>query len=114
MNVMRIGSRDEFRTKSCYKLYLYAVKLANQVNEYIDKGFLVLSDGEPVNRFVFYGHSNPCVGEGSDRCIVSWVGNTFDDNGKVWLHGDVTKTDIKKMFKNILIYNPKDSIKLKV
>ena len=102
-----LGTVDEFHSKKCYDLYLYAVELAKQINNYIDRGYIVL-DGEDIfrNKFVFYSMDRPCVAERSGNCSFVYFGSTFDTNGKVWLHGEETRTSIKKRFLEFKIVNP--------
>lgn len=109
-----IAKENEFHSKSCYELYLYAVSLAKQVNEYIDKGYIVTEDNYPFNKFVFYDtHSNkPIIAEKKNEALYVWYGTATDYNGKVWLHGEITKKSIKKDFKKIVIIEPKHKIKL--
>jgi hypothetical protein len=113
MDMEKIGTIDEFHSKTCYNLYMYAVKLAKQVNEYIDKGCLVLSGEQRIDKFIFH-KDDPCIAEYDGYTSMIWYGSCYDDNGKVWLHGDVTKKQIKKDFKNIDIYEPANRIKLKL
>ena len=51
------GTVDEFHSQKYYDLYLYAIEFAKQINNYIDKGYIVL-DGDDVfkNKFVFLQH----------------------------------------------------------
>ena len=107
-----LGTINEFHTKSCYKLYLYAVELAKQANDYIDKGWLVLDDGQPLKKFVFYSMGSPCVAEKDGNCTMVWFGSCYDDEGKVWLHGDYTKKRIRERFKKIQIFDPANAVKL--
>lgn len=102
-----LGTVDEFHSQKCYYLYLYAVEFAKQINEYIDKGYIVL-DGDDVfkNKFVFYSMDIPCIAERSDNCSIIYFGSTFDHNGKVWLHGEESKLSIKKRFSQFKMVNP--------
>jgi len=111
-NKKQLGTVDEFHTKSCYKLYMYAVSLAKQVNEYIDKGWLVLHEGQPLKKFIFYSRCSPCIAEKDGNCIIIWIGSTYDVEGKVWLHGDYTKKTIKERFQKIQIFDPANAVKL--
>ena len=72
-NKKQLGTVDEFHTKSCYKLYMYAVSLAKQVNEYIDRGWLVLYKGKPLKKFVFYSINSPCIGGRDGNCTIIWI-----------------------------------------
>ena len=101
------GTVDEFRTKTCYGLYMYAVGLAKQVNDYIDKGWLVSRNGEALGRFIFRSMGEPCIAEEKGNCSLAWFGSFYDSTGKVWLHGDVTKKIIREKFEEIIICNPK-------
>ncbi|MFA5759788.1 MAG: hypothetical protein WC942_10590 [Clostridia bacterium] len=109
-----LGVVNEFHTKSCYKLYMYAVLLAKRVNEYIDKGWLVLYEGQHLKKFVFYSMGSPCIGERDDSCTMVWIGNSYDREGRVWLHSDYTKKTIKKMFQKIQIFDPANAVRLNV
>ena len=102
-----LGTVDEFHSQKCYDLYLYAVGFAKQINEYIDKGYIVLDGGDDVfkNKFVFY-KDRPCVAERSGNCSFIYFGSTFDYNGKVWLHGEESKSSIKKRFTQFRMVNP--------
>lgn len=111
-NKKQLGTVDEFHTKSCYKLYMYAVSLAKQVNEYIDRGWLVLHEGQPLKKFVFYSMDSPCIGERDGNCTVAWIGSSRDKEGRVWLHGDYTKKAIKEKFQKIQIFDPANAVKL--
>jgi len=107
-----LGTVDEFHTKTCYKLYMYAVSLAKQVNEYIDKGWLVLDEVQPLKKFVFYSMGSPCVAERDGNCTMVWFGSSYDDEGRVWLHGEYTKKSIKERFEKIQIFDPANAAKL--
>lgn len=111
-NKKQLGTVDEFHTKSCYKLYMYAVSLAKQVNEYIDRGWLVLYKGKPLKKLVFYSINSPCIGERDGNCTIIWIGSTYDVEGRVWLHGDYTKKTIKERFQKIQIFDPANAVKL--
>lgn len=113
-NKKQLGTVDEFHTKSCYKLYMYAVSLAKQVNEYIDRGWLVLHEGQPLKKFVFYSivSGSPCVAERDGNCTIAWIGSSYDKEGRVWLHGDYTKKTIKEKFQKIQIFDPANAVKL--
>jgi len=107
-----IGTIDEFHTQTCYNLYMYAVGLAQKVNEYIDSGFLVLHNNQPMNKFVFYGMMGPCVAEEDGNCMIVWFGSGHDDDGKVWLHGDYNKKTILEQFREIKIIDPKHLVSI--
>lgn len=111
-----IGTPQEFRTKKCFDLYMYAVSLAEQVNAYIDKGWLVIDEGAPLNRFVFYAMGSPCIAEKSDSggtvVYAGWYGSVSDENGKVCFHGEYTKKSIRERFQQILIFDPAKAGKL--
>lgn len=114
-----IGTIDEFHSKHCYELYLYAVTLAKQINEYIESGYLVVNIEENyseflTNPFKFYLKDEPAVAISCSKNSTNvWVGFVYDDEGKIWLTGEVTKKYIKKMFSKIKICDPKNFIKLK-
>ena len=91
---------------------MYAVSLAKQVNEYIDRGWLVLYKGKPLKKLVFYSINSPCVGERDGNCTIIWIGSTHDVKGRVWLHGDYTKKTIKERFQKIQIFDPANAVKL--
>lgn len=107
-----LGTVDEFHTKSCYKLYMYAVSLAKQVNEYIEKGWLVMDEGQSIKKFVFYSMESPCVAERDGNCTKVWFGSSYDKEGRVWLHGDCTKKTIKERFQKIQIFDPANATRL--
>jgi len=113
-NTKEIGTPEEFHSKKCYDLYLYAVSLAKQVNEYLDKGFIIFN-GEDVfsDKFIFYHDKMPVVGYKSGRCFMGWLGQSWDKNGKVWIQGEDTKTSIKKMFSKFRFVRPENIEKLK-
>lgn len=110
-----IAKENEFHSKCCYRLYLYVVSLAKQVNEYIDKGYIVTNDNYPFNKFVFYDtHGNkPIIAEKKNETLYVWYGATTDYNGKVWLRGEITKKSIKENFEKLVITEPGSKIKLK-
>ena len=107
-----LGTVDEFHTKTCFKLYMYAVGLAKQVNEYIDKGWLVLQDGEQLSKFVFYSMDKPCVAEKRGNCSFIWFSSCYDTEGKVWLSRYTTKKKIREEFQKIQICDPKLMVRL--
>ena len=104
---IQLGTIDEFHSPKCYELYLYAVGLAKQVNEYIDKGYIVF-DGNDLfkNKFVFYCMNTPCIAEKSDYISFVYFGSSFDNDGKVWLSGIETKSTIKKRFEMFKFVKP--------
>ena len=109
-----LGELKDFHSKSCYELYLYAVELAKQVNEYIDKGYFVIKDGYLLGKFIFYDNiwEEAVVKEVEKNHSTIWVGGVYDNNGKVWLRGELTKNQIKEMFQKILISHPESFIQL--
>lgn len=111
----KIGTPDQFHSKTCYKLYTYALSLAKQVNDYIEKGYLVVYKDQFLNKFVFYNELNeePYIGERNGNATYIWFGSVFDENGKVYLCNDYTKKKIRNKFKEIKIYNPRYKEKLK-
>ncbi len=102
-----LGTVDEFHSQKCYDLYLYAVAFAKQINEYINKGYIILYGNEVFkNKFVFYSMDRPCIAEKSGNCSFIYFGSTFDNDGKVWLHGDESKSSIKKWFSQFKMVKP--------
>ena len=102
-----LGTVDEFHSRECFDLYIYAVKFANQINNYINNGDLVF-DGEEYfkNKFVFYGSDKPYVAEKSGNCSFIYFGSTYDKDGKVWLKVEETKSTIKKRFSQFKFVKP--------
>lgn len=102
-----LGTVDEFHSQKCYDLYLYAVGFAKQINEYIDKGYMVF-DGDEYhkNKFVFHSFDSPCIAEKSGNSYFIYFGSTFDHDGKVWLHGEESKSSIKKRFAQFKMVKP--------
>lgn len=111
----KIGTCDQFHSKTCYNLYMYALSLAKQVNNYIEKDYLVVYKGHFLNKFVFYNELNdePYIGERNGNTTYIWFGSVFDKNGKVCLCDDYTKEKIRNKFEEIKIYNPDYKEKLK-
>ena len=105
--------KNKFHSKSCYKLYMYAKGLAEQVNQFIDKGYIVLDEeGHSFMKFSFE-KEYPCIVQIYGNVTITRIGGCRDENNRVWIHGDLTKKDIKNMFQKILIYKPENRIKLK-
>lgn len=104
--------RDYFRTKTCYKLYLYAKSLAEQVNEYIDRGSLVFDEYDgfrALGKFVFEDiHKEPDVAQVSlnSNFRYSVLDKGYDRNGKIWICDEMTKKSIRALFENIRIVHP--------
>lgn len=109
-----IGTVEEFHSKKCYALYLFAVSLAKQINAYFDSGCIVFDINlHRVNgQFVFYGNNTPLVGIKDGMGIIGYVGYTFDEHNKVWLHGSISKKDILKMFLGFQIVRPENIEKI--
>ena len=102
-----LGTVDEFHSQKCYDLYMYAVGFAKQINSYLDAGYLVFDNDEYFkNKFVFYSMDIPCVAERSGNCSFIYFGSTFDKDGKVWLHGEESKSSIKKRFSQFKMVKP--------
>lgn len=110
----KIGTIDEFHSKSCYKLYIYAVSLAKQINEYIDKGYIVIEKGEiKTHKFIFHDCNSPCIATQDRHFTYVDIGNTYNIDGKVWLYGEETKKTIKERFDKFQIVNPVNIEKIK-
>lgn len=102
-----LGTVNEFHSKKCYDLYLYAVGFAKQINSYLENGYIVFNDTEYFkNKFVFYGNDRPYIAERSGNCSFIYFGSTFDNEGKVWLHGEETKKSIKERFSKFKFVKP--------
>lgn len=103
-----LGTVNEFHSKKCYDLYLYAVGFAKQINSYLENGYIVFDDTEHFkNKFIFYRSNGiPCVAEISGNCSFIYFGSTFDKEGKVWLHGEESKKSIKERFSKFKFVKP--------
>jgi hypothetical protein len=101
---MRLGAVDEFHSKKCFELYLYAVKLAEVVNAHLDAGDIVFRTNahgqfeQFKHKFAFYGSHGPLIIEKWDHCGFIYFGATTDNNGKVWLSKECDKKQIKGAF----------------
>lgn len=109
-----IGTIDEFHSKRCYDLYMYGVELAKQINDYIDKGYIVIFEDEIIKtKFEFYDNEyrpEPYIKISN----LIYIGYVYDNSGKVWLEREYTKKSIRDKFSKFKIVNPKDIIKIKV
>lgn len=100
---IHFGDVDEFQTPDCYDLYMHAVSLAEKINNYIDKGWIVIKDWKHLWKFEFYGIEKPLILQNSSI----WFGNTLDMEGKVIFSWEYTKKTIENKFAKIKICNPK-------
>lgn len=111
-----IGTIKDFHSKKCYDLYMYAVSIAKQINDYINKGYLIINEeGIQTNKFLFYTDDNPCIAvKLNENSTLIYLGSSWDSNGKVWISGDgESKLTIRKLFNDIKIINPEHIVKLK-
>ena len=109
-----VGVRSEFHSQRCYQLYLYAVGLAQQVNDYIEKGFLLFNnDGGIIKRKLLFYHSDePCILEQHEAMSSMWIGGVYDTSDRIIVSGEYTKKSIRMLFSEIMLYDPKDKKKL--
>lgn len=103
-----IGTIDEFHSKKCFELYMYAVEFAKQINSYLDDGYLVLNKNNEHTelKFVFYGINGPCIAQKSGNCLLVYFGHSIDKEGKVWIQGTTTKKSIKELFSKFKCVKP--------
>jgi len=103
-----IASKELFYDDFNYKKYLYAVSFAQQINDYLDKGFLVFEDNHRITgRFVFehsfYG--TPIVGLKEDNSTSCVITESQDDDEKFYIENSAE--EIFEIFKKFNIVNPK-------
>lgn len=100
---------EEFHSKHCYDLFMYAVGLATQINEYIDKGYMVIDDDFYIleDKFIFESKNGyPMIKHECYKVLCP----SLDDNEKYWLSNDEdygSKNKIKAIFQQFKIVHPK-------
>ena len=109
MDIITLGTVDEFHSKKCFELYLFAVKLAEQINTYIDLGYIIINDDKFIkNKFVFRDEKEPYVALRNGNSSRIYVGGCYDNNYKVWLHGEFTKKSIFDIFCKFKMVKPEN------
>jgi len=109
-----IAKEEQFYSAKQYNRYLFAVKLAKQINEYLRKGYTIIKDNEIVfGKFVFISENSndPIVGLHSGNCVQDYLNTSQDDNEKWFV--DYTINEIKKVFSEFLIVKPKNIRRIK-
>lgn len=98
--------REWFKTDECYDLYKYGVKKAKRVNGLILQGYTVCDeDGDFINQFVFQCRDGePVVAIKDKVAICDLVCSMYDDDGLIWLEGDVTRESIDEIFDKLKYY----------
>lgn len=112
-----IDERHLFHSDRCYKRYLYGRKFAEKINEYIDRGCLVIDEyGEPLKpgeRFIF--RDGEILLSDQKRFSVTYIGSVFDDEDKIYLLDDeFTMKNIKAKFQMFKIVDRKHIRKVRL
>lgn len=109
--------RKYFHSDTCYKRYLYMKRFTDQINDMLDKGYIVFdNDGEmilPDSRFV-YDEGSIALRQ-SSTFRISYCGCTFDDDDLIYmLEKEFSFKEIKKMFAKFKYVDPKHIKQLKL
>jgi hypothetical protein len=107
---------EYFNSNKDYKRYLEMKGLAEQVNDFIGKGYLVLDDGKSIiEPFVFslMGEEPEIAYKASNTCLITYLGTYSEKTGKLIVEAD-DLISFKKMIKKFSVINPNDIKRIKI
>lgn len=104
--------KEWFSGISSYNAFIYACNLGSIVNSYIDKGYLLLANGEAYEgRFVLdVDGNNSTIGLKQGNCTFVHCGCTHDDDELCRIYA--TKKMVDECFNEIELIPSKSRIKL--